>query len=219
MKVLIAEDDLVTRQTLERLLQGWGYEVSTSLDGESAWQTLQEPDAPLLAILDIMMPGIDGLELCRLVRRLPGNIPPYIILLTVKDGVSAIVKGIKAGADDYLTKPFDRDELRGRLEVGARIIELQVKLNERVQQLEVALNQVKQLEGILPICSYCKKIRNDQNYWESVEQYITGHSEARFSHGICPPCFDVSVRQQIESFQSQPLTPPPRPRSPFKRTD
>jgi hypothetical protein len=103
--------------------------------------------------------------------------------------------------------------------VGARIIDLQVKLNQRVQQLEVALNQVKQLEGILPICSYCKKIRNDQNYWESVEQYITGHSEARFSHGICPPCFEVSVQQQIESFQSQPLKPSPRPRSPLRNTD
>jgi sigma-B regulation protein RsbU (phosphoserine phosphatase) len=219
LKVLIAEDDLVTRQTLEKLLHGWGYEVSTALDGESAWQTLQEPDAPLLVILDIMMPGINGLELCRLVRRLTSSIPPYLILLTVKDGVSAIVKGIEAGADDYLTKPFDREELRGRLEVGARIIDLQVRLNQRVQQLEVALNQVKQLEGILPICSYCKKIRNDQNYWESVEQYITGHSEARFSHGICPSCFEVSVQQQIESFQSQPVKPSPRRRAPLKSTD
>jgi phosphoserine phosphatase RsbU/P len=205
LKVLIADDETVSRLMLERLLRGWEYEVITTLDGQSAWQELQEPDAPLLAILDVMMPGIDGLELCRRVRQLPGSIPPYIILLTAKDGVSAIIKGIEAGADDYLTKPYHRDELRGRLQVGARIIQLQKNLNARVQQLEVALNQVKQLEGILPICSYCKKIRNDGDYWESVEQYITRHSEARFSHGICPHCFDVTIKQQLESFQSQPV--------------
>lgn len=204
MRVVIAEDDAVSRRILETLLSKWGYEVTTTLDGEAAWNTLQEPGAPSLAILDIMMPGIDGLELCRRVRLIPTSVPPYIILLTANNAVSEIVKGIEAGADDYLTKPYDRDELRVRLQVGVRIIELQTKLAERVRQLEAALSHVKQLEGILPICSYCKKIRNDLNSWETVETYVADHSEAEFSHGICPGCYETTVKPQLESLRMSP---------------
>jgi sigma-B regulation protein RsbU (phosphoserine phosphatase) len=91
------------------------------------------------------------------------------------------------------------------VQVGARIIELQTKLAERVQQLEVALDHVKQLQGILPICSYCKKIRNDRNYWQNVESYVSDHSQAEFSHGICPSCYETTVKAQLESLHnSQP---------------
>ncbi len=201
MRVLIAEDDAVSRRILETLLRKWGYEVTTTLDGEAAWEVLQGPSAPSLAILDIMMPGIDGLELCRRLRQSQTTMPPYIILLTATQGVREIVKGIEAGADDYLTKPYDREELRVRVQVGARIIELQTKLAERVQELEVALDHVKQLQGILPICSYCKKIRDDRNYWQNVESYVADHSQAEFSHGICPSCYETTVRPQLESLQ------------------
>ena len=204
MRVVIAEDDAVSRRILETLLGKWGYEVTTTLDGEAAWNALQEPGAPSLAILDIMMPGIDGLELCRRLRQSPRSIPPYIILLTGNHGVRAIVEGIEAGADDYLTKPYDRDELRVRVQVGARIVALQTKLAEQVQQLEAALGHVKQLQGILPICSYCKKVRNDSNYWQHVESYITDHSQAEFSHGICPPCYETTVKPQLESLRISP---------------
>jgi sigma-B regulation protein RsbU (phosphoserine phosphatase) len=200
LRVVIAEDDAVSRRILETLLRKWGYEVTTTLDGEAAWEALHEPNAPSLAILDVMMPGIDGLELCRRLRQSPSSVPPYIILLTATQGVPEIVKGIEAGADDYLTKPYDRDELRVRVQVGARIVELQTKLAERVQQLEVALNHVKQLEGILPICSYCKKIRNDLNYWQNVESYVADHSQAEFSHSICPACYETTVKPQLESL-------------------
>ena len=108
MRVLIAEDDAVSRRILETLLLKWGYEVIITLDGEAAWEVLQGPNAPSLAILDVMMPGIDGLELCRRLRLTPGGAPPYIILLTATQGVREIVRGIEAGADDYLTKPYDR---------------------------------------------------------------------------------------------------------------
>jgi len=203
LRVLIAEDDAVSRHILETLLVKWGYDVATTLDGNGAWEALQEPDAPSLAILDVMMPGIDGLELCRQLRQSPTtNAPPYVILLTATLGVREIVKGIEAGADDYLTKPYDRDELRVRLQVGARMIDLQTKLAERVRQLEDVLHQVKQLEGILPICSYCKRIRDDRDYWQSVDQYITDHSEAHFSHGICPECFDSKVQPALNAFQA-----------------
>jgi response regulator RpfG family c-di-GMP phosphodiesterase len=144
------------------------------------------------------------LELCRRLRQSPGSIPPYIILLTANHGVSEIVKGIEAGADDYLTKPYDREELRVRVQVGARIVALQTKLAEQVEQLETALGHVKQLQGILPICSYCKKIRNDSNYWQNVESYVTDHSHAEFSHGICPTCYETMVKPQLESLLISP---------------
>ena len=201
MRVLIAEDDAVSRRILERLLRKWGHEVTTTMDGEAAWNVLREPGAPSLVILDIMMPGIDGLELCRRLRQSPNTIPPYIILLTANSGVRQIVKGIEAGADDYLTKPYDSDELRVRVQVGVRIVELQTNLAERVKQLEVALAHVKQLEGILPICSYCKRIRNDLDNWQNVESYVAGHSQAEFSHGICPTCYETTVKPQLESHQ------------------
>ena len=128
--------------------------------------------------------------------------------LTARQGVEQVVTGMAAGADDYLTKPYHRDELRLRLQVGVRMIELQTKLAERVLQLERALDQVKTLEGILPICGYCKKIRADQDYWQSVESYVTTHTEAEFSHSICPPCFEQIVQPQLDSFkQKQNLGP------------
>lgn len=200
MRVLIAEDDPVSRRILEMLLKKWGYEVVSTHDGEGAWNVLQEPNAPHLAVLDIMMPGADGLEICLRARKLDRAIPPYIILLTAKLGAREIVKGIEAGADDYLTKPYDRDELRVRVQVGARIVDLQIKLAARVGELEAALEHVKQLQGILPICSYCKKIRDDQDYWQTLETYVSARSKAEFSHGICPACYETTVKPQLEEF-------------------
>jgi sigma-B regulation protein RsbU (phosphoserine phosphatase) len=200
MKILIAEDDPVSSRILATMLAKWGHEVVSTQNGAEAWQKLQQPDSPVMMILDWMMPEMDGLEVCRHVRQLPRRISPYIILLTANQGVDPLVMGMEAGADDYLTKPYNRDELRVRLNVGVRIIELQTRLAERVQELEVALDRVKQLEGILPICSYCKKVRDDNDYWQSVESYVSSHSEAHFSHGICPSCYDTTVKPQLESF-------------------
>lgn len=202
MRILIAEDDPVSSRILVATLAKWGHEVVATENGLEAWQALQAENAPALAILDWMMPVMDGAEVCRRVRQSPRIIPPYIILLTAKHGVEELVKGIEAGADDYLTKPYHRDELRVRVQVGARIVALQTGLAERVEALEDALEQVKQLQGILPICGYCKKIRDDQDYWQHVESYITAHSEAKFSHGICPLCYDENIKPQLESLRS-----------------
>ena len=100
-----------------------------------------------------------------------------------------MVEGLRAGADDYVTKPFHGSELRARVAVGARIVAVQTALADRVEELQRALAHVKQLQGLLPICAYCKKVRDDENYWDQVENYVAKRTGARFSHGICPDCY------------------------------
>lgn len=188
MKILIAEDDPVSRRLLQAALIKWGYEVTVTANGKEAWQALQSPDAPSLLILDWLMPEMDGVEICREARKLEALKSAYIILLTSRGSKDDIVKGLEAGADDYVTKPFDHGELRARVQVGSRVVQLQTALADRVAELEEAIASVKTLQGLLPICCYCKKIRDDGNYWHRVESYIAGHANVRFSHGICPDC-------------------------------
>lgn len=203
MKVLIAEDEPDSLQLLQIMTGKWGYEAVPAHDGVEAWEALQRGDAPQLAILDIMMPRMDGLEVCRRAKGMSLTVPVYIIMLTAKTLPKEIVSGLEAGADDYLTKPFDPNELRARIKVGERILGLQSSLADRVEELEEALSRVKQLQGLLPICSYCKKIRDDRNYWEQVESYIARHSEAQFSHSICPDCYAQFVTPDIEKLVRQ----------------
>lgn len=200
MKVIIAEDEAVSRKLLEGALARWGYQVVVARDGDEAWTLLQEPRAPTLMVLDWLMPRLDGIEVCRRARATPRLASAYIVLLTARSSKEDIVQGLEAGADDYVTKPFDTAELRARLQVGARVVNLQATLNERVHQLEDALSRVKQLHGLLPICCYCKKIRDDKNYWHQVESYVGSHADVRFSHGICPDCSDrLRVELKIAS--------------------
>ena len=190
MKTLIAEDDSVSRRLLQAALQKWGYDVTVTTQGHEAWEAIQQPGAPSLLILDWLMPELDGVEICRRIRASEALKSSYVILLTSRGSKEDIVEGLEAGADDYVTKPFDHGELRARVQVGARVIGLQNALAERVHQLEEAITSVKTLQGLLPICCYCKKIRDDGNYWHRVESYISGHANVRFSHGICPDCND-----------------------------
>jgi sigma-B regulation protein RsbU (phosphoserine phosphatase) len=198
VRILIAEDEPISRLVLQSILTRWGYEVITATDGDEAWEALHGEDPPRLAILDWIMPGLEGDEICRRLRAEPGPRPTYVILLTSKDRREDTVAGLKAGADDYVPKPFDPEELRARLQVGVRMVELQKALADRIGELEALLSQVKQLHGLLPICSYCKKVRDDQNYWQQVEDYISEHSEVRFSHGICPDCYIKHIEPQLE---------------------
>jgi phosphoserine phosphatase RsbU/P len=189
MRILIADDDRMSTMMLSRSLERWGFEVVVAHDGVSAWGHIQSSTPPALAIVDWMMPGIDGLELCRRIREANLASPVYVILLTSRNSRQDLVAGLQAGADDYLTKPFDPDELQARIHVGQRTLAL--------------IANVKRLSGLLPICSYCKRIRSDQNYWEQVESYITEHTDAQFSHGICPTCFD----KVVDEFDA-PVVPP-----------
>jgi DNA-binding response OmpR family regulator len=199
VQILIAEDDLVSRRALEATLRKWGYAVRAVTDGAAAWEVLQAENAPKLAILDWMMPKLDGIELCRRVRAEPRSEMTYLILLTAKGTKEDMVAGLEGGADDYLIKPFNREELKARVQVGMRVVNLQTRLALRVRDLEVALSRVKQLQGLLPICSYCKKIRNDGNYWQQIDAYFADHSDAQFSHGICPACYETVVQPQLRS--------------------
>jgi DNA-binding response OmpR family regulator len=204
MRILIAEDNLTSRHALESHLGHWGYDVVSTGDGAEALAALQEPGAPRLALLDWMMPQMDGLEVCRKVRTLPTPEPPYIILLTARADRDDIVAGLESGADDYVTKPVDGGELRARLQAGRRVIELQANLAARVRELEGALARVKRLQRLLPICSYCKKVRNDDNYWQQVEAYLSEQGDVQFSHGICPDCFETVVRPQLADLPQPP---------------
>jgi len=198
MKILVAEDQSVSRHILVGNLRKWGYDVTAVEDGMQAWEALQATEASQLVILDWLMPGMDGIEICRQIRKGPPSRPIYLILLTARRGQEDKIQGLQSGADDYITKPFDREELRARVQVGIRVLELQGALAQRVRELEEALSSVKTLQGLLPICSYCKKIRNDRNYWQQVEGYISDHSEAQFSHGICPECYTRFVQPELD---------------------
>ncbi len=136
MRVLIAEDDITSRSILQAVMGKWGYEVVTVNDGEAALEVLQRPDAPPMALLDWMMPGLDGIEVCRRVRAMNAAEPPYLIILTARGEKSDIVAGLEAGADDYIAKPYNNEELRARLGVGTRVITLQKSLRTALQDAE-----------------------------------------------------------------------------------
>jgi len=204
MRVLVAEDDRVTGEILARTLERWGYEASVVRDGRDAWEHLRGEVAPTLAILDWMMPHMDGPDICRHVRAELPLANMYLLLVTAREARGDIVAGLNAGADDYIVKPFDPEELRARVAVGIRVLTLQQKLAERVAELETALSNVKQLRGLLPICSYCKRIRGDDQYWQQVEGYISEHSDAQFSHGICPSCFATISAELDDVIENAP---------------
>ena len=200
MRILIAEDDRVTARSLSGLTTSWGYDPVVAADGESALQIVAEQPAPQIVLLDWMLPGMSGPEVCRRIRALGLSMPSYIILLTSKSARADVVEGLDAGADEYLVKPFDVGELRARLNAGARILDLQERLAVQVRDLESALTNIRKLTGLLPICAYCKSIRDDSNYWHRVEEYVSDHANVTFSHGICPNCLP-KVELEMESDQ------------------
>jgi len=197
MRILIADDEVVSRTILERTIKTWGHEVVSAGDGLSAWEILQRDDAPRLAILDWMMPGLEGPEVCRLARALKRSVPTYTILLTAKDNPDDIVAGLNSGADDYVTKPFNRAELQSRIRGGERVVGLQLGLADRVRELEESLARVRLLQGLLPVCAWCKRIRNDQDYWQSVEEYMVEVTDCKVTHGICPTCLERESRGEV----------------------
>lgn len=198
MRILVAEDDPVTRRILEATLSRLGWDVIPAPDGAAAWRILENlegKNAPELAVLDWMMPGMTGVEICRKLRGTPGFELMYVILLTSRSEKEDIAAALAAGANDYITKPFDPIELEARVRVGERMVKLQTALAARVVELEDALSHVQRLQGLLPICSYCKMVRNETNYWQQVEAYLTANSGLKLTHSVCPTCFERVMRE------------------------
>ncbi|MGE3727108.1 MAG: PleD family two-component system response regulator [Candidatus Sericytochromatia bacterium] len=202
MHVLIAEDDPISLRLTSKILNSWGYRVTESSDGQTAWDKLEADPAPIV-ILDWRMPGLDGLSLCRRMRESETHTSTYILLLTGMEGKANLIQGLEAGADDYLEKPVDPAQLKARLNVGVRIVGLQQSLRQRLGELEQALANVKELRGLLPICSYCKNIRNDENYWQKLESYLSEHTHVQLTHGICPTCYQDVVQKELQEMRQQ----------------
>jgi phosphoserine phosphatase RsbU/P len=201
MKILVADDDSVSLATVAANLELFGHETVEVTDGKAAWERLKEPEAPKIAVLDWMMPGLNGIEICQRVRGLQVKDPPYLIILTSRDTHDDVLIALNAGADEFLCKPVDPMELRARVDVARRMITLRSALAEHARRLEDAIDRIKTLEGFLPICSYCKKVRDDQSYWQKIEDYIAAHTNAVFSHGVCPACWEKHIRPEIEKIE------------------
>jgi phosphoserine phosphatase RsbU/P len=187
MKVLTVEDDAVARGVLRQALKRLDHEVVEASDGAAAWQLIQSEPVRVV-VSDWMMPALDGLELCRRIRARPGAEYTYFILLTSNSANHENRReAAEAGVDDFLTKPLDFEELWTRLRVAARILRY--------------ATQVRQLEEMMPICSYCKKIRDDQNYWQQIEGYINQRTGSEFSHSVCPDCYTRVIIPELEQLK------------------
>lgn len=194
MKILTVDDDLVARKILVQALHRLGYETVEAGHGEEALKVIEQ-DPVRVVVSDWLMPGMDGLELCRRLRGRMNTEYVYFILLTGREADPDNQReAIEAGIDDFLTKPLDLQEIWMRLRVSERILKF--------------TTQVRQLEAFLPICSYCKKVRDDQNYWQQIEAYINERTGSEFSHSICPDCYKRVVLPELEKLRaSQPARP------------
>ncbi len=190
MKLLIADDDPVSLRVLRATLNRAGHEVIEATSGRQAWEILQSDQTPRLAVIDWMMPEMDGIEICHRLRRRAAASYVYVILLTTRNEKEDIIAGLQAGADDYLIKPYNPQELRWRVHAGERVLNLEQALAERLGELSDALLEVKRLQGLLPICMYCKRIRDEADVWHRLETYLEQHSEVMFSHSLCRECME-----------------------------
>ncbi len=199
-RILLAEDDDDSRRVLAHYLTVWGYRVIEARDGLEAAAVLAADDPPPIALVDWMMPGMEGVEVCASVRERTDRPFTYLILLTARADKHEVATGLEAGADDYLTKPCDPKELRARLRAGERVIRLERSLAQQVAALRETLDQVRQLKELIPICAWCKRVRDDEDYWQSIEEYLHVHTGSDFTHGICPHCLET-MRSSVPGLE------------------
>jgi PleD family two-component response regulator len=198
-KILAVDDEPINIQLMNAALKG-EYDVFTALNGFDAITQLKE-HMPDLILLDVMMPDMNGFDVCNNIKADASFADIPVIFLTALEPHDGELRGLEIGGIDYLTKPvnFELLKLRVRNHIALKqrndlVREQRDLLAVQKEKLEASLARVKQLEGIIPICMYCKKIRDDKNTWNKLEKYISEHSEAKFSHGICPHC----VEEQME---------------------
>lgn len=197
MSILVVDDTLEVREMLSVLLESAGYQdILLAESASAAFERLGmggSGTAPVdvdVVLMDINMPGLDGVEACRRIKAVERFRDIPIIMVTAMSEAGFLEAALAAGAVDYLTKPVNRVELLARVRSALRLKREMDRRKAREQELEQALREVKGLRGLLPICGQCKKIRDDQGRWHPVESYIKAHSEADFSHGICPECLN-----------------------------
>jgi len=195
-RVLVAEDNDKTRIALVFLLQRHAYNVTVVNDGQAALDILLGSDPPHIALLDWEMPRLDGLHVAMGVRTMPARSYTYIIMLTAHDRPADVITAFAAGVDDFLSKPVDAAQLLARLHCGERVLALEARGLERIAELEKAMEEVRTLQRLLPICMYCKKVRDDADYWHEIDAYIHEQTGTDFSHGVCPECMETVVRPQ-----------------------
>ena len=194
IRVVIAEDDFLVSVEIERILKSKGYEiVGKASNGNEALELVhsQHPD---VVVMDIKMPEVDGLEASRLVQE---SCPTPVVVLTAHETDDFLEKASAAGVGAYLVKPPHPGELERGISIAMarhgdlmKLRQLYLEIEAKNNELEKALEEIKTLRGIVPICSFCKKIRDDEGFWNQVEAYMSAHSEARFSHSICPQCLE-----------------------------
>ena len=186
-RILLVDDEEMVLQYLSKRLKKHNYDVVTCSSGEKALEKVKALDFDVV-ILDIILPGIDGYEVCRRLKSDKKTSGIMVLILSVRKKVEERLKGYEVEADDYITKPYDPEELLAKIRI---LLRLKTALDERdrfIYKLQEALSKVKTLSGLLPICSSCKKIRDDKGYWNQIEDYIREHSPANFSHSVCPEC-------------------------------
>lgn len=193
MKILAVEDEPVAQLALEGALRSLGHEVLLASDGESAWAALSDLTLRVV-VSDWRLPRLDGLELCRRIRARAGDYVCFILLTQNFATDENVDAALTAGVDDFLTKPVNVRELKMRLHVIGRLMGL--------------TSQVSRLETFLPICSYCKKVRDDRDYWQQIESYLNERAGTQFSHGICPDCYE---RVTVPALRRLGIAPPPAP--------
>ncbi|XOF32517.1 MAG: response regulator [Candidatus Electrothrix sp. YB6] len=189
--ILVIDDQPANLKVLLSFLQDHDFRVYM-VDSSQRALTVLPKIKPDLILLDVMMPSMNGFEVCRRIKADKELVAVPVIFMTALDSVGDKMVGFSAGAVDYITKPFQQAEVLAR-------INTHITLRKRERELEHALEEIKALTGILPICAYCKQIRNDEGYWQQVEEYIAEHSRAMFSHGICPSCY----RREIELLEQR----------------
>lgn len=190
--VLIVDDQPVSLKLLVAFLERRGFDVRVASGGEAAL-ILVGQERPDIILLDIMMPVLDGYETCRHLKASVATADIPIIFITALTEVEDKLKGFEVGGVDYVTKPFQHDEVLARVTIHLKLARLHRELESKNRQLQAALDEIRQLSGIIPICSKCKKIRNDDGYWQQVEKFIKTHTGADFTHGYCPDCYDAEM--------------------------
>ncbi len=200
-RVLVVDDEPSNIKIIKETIKGY-CRVSAAVSGAAALEFATSDTPPDLILLDIVMPDMDGHEVCRQLKIHPKSKMIPIIFLTAKNSSTDEISGFELGAVDYITKPFSPMVVNARVKMHLELKQYQDQLKKKNSQLKKALDDIKQLSTIVPICAQCKKIRDDTGYWQQVEQFIATHLDAQFTHGYCPECYQKQVRK-IQKYKKR----------------